>query len=444
MICTLIPVTMNVSESPNAITQRLHKIAQLWQDFRSVPEARVCRWLIQADEKKMVDAFLETTYLESNPVTDFFLPFYTAFTHPESYSMQLVKELGQAVAADKETLGAEGLPVSWAAEQPEEGQALKPAYFLRQLQLFAEQAPAADLLVAVLLPVAANPKFSKWINGIVKSGIPSNLRLLIVEQVGEELLATAAGKFPDQVLDAELRLDMPDAMRQLAAAGNPADPGVQFRKAFLELSQAAATRKLSEIKRLEISPLAIARQQGWAPLEIAVHSLVASAYIGLNRLPEALQRYEQGYNLSQKVPLAGQRLGLTLAVQCLFNKGSVLIARKAFPEAATTFAQAAAHALEVSDHFQIMEAKRMQGHCLEKCSKWEEAFRVEQEALVSAERLEQQVRLNSTLPYLGRALLDLAYQLGHKTRYLELADKLTALAGAGWQSKLQTVKAPAV
>jgi hypothetical protein len=91
-----------------------------------------------------------------------------------------------------------------------------------------------------------------------------------------------------------------------------------------------------------------------------------------------------------------------------------------------------------------MEAKRMQGHCLEKCREWQEAFRVEQQALEAAALLQEQVRVNSTLPYLGKSLLGLTYQLGYKDAYLQLEAKLNALAGMGWQSKLKTAKAKVV
>lgn len=435
---------MNTPQPSNAITQRLAKLSQLWEHFRSMPEARVCRWLIQPDEKNMVDAFLETTYQEDNSATDFFLPFYTGFDHPEDYSGQLVEELNQSIEADKDNLAEQGIHLTWAAEQPKEGQELTTANFLRQLELFAEQVPAAELIVAVLLPIAANRKFGKWIYQTAKLSIPANLRLLVLDQVGEEVLMKAAGKLPARIHSYQLDLDMPDAMRQLASTGDPADPGVKFRKAYLELSQAAANKNLAEVQRLEVSPLVIAREQGWVPMEIAVHSLVASAYIGLNQLSNALQRYDQAYGLAKKARAAGEGVGLTLAVQCLFNKGSVFIVQKAFKEAASAFALAATHAQEANDNFQVMEAKRMHGYCLEKCSQWEEAFRVEKEALAAAELLDENSRLNSTLPYLGQALLDLAYQMGYKAEYLQLEDKLNALAGPSWQSKLLTAKAVAV
>lgn len=432
------------SEPSNAITQRLEKMNQLWERFRSFPKARVCRWLVHQDEKQMINAFLETSYLEDNPVLDFFIPFYAECTNSKYYSHELIEELREKVESDREAMEAEGISISWTpkAFQYEQGQEV--SYFLDSLYNFSQEAPSGELLVAVLMPDLINVPFIRWLTGILDTGTPENLRLLLIELIGEVKLDEVAAAYPELVKTASLELDMPGAMRLLASAGDPADQGVKFRKGFLELSQAAATKNLSEIQRLEVNPLVIAREQGWVPMEVAVHNLVASAYIGLNQLPNALRRYEQAYGVAKKAHVAGEQVALTLAVQCLFNKGSVFIVQKAFPEAAKAFALAATHAQEANDHFQVMEAKRMHGYCLEKCSEWAEAFRVEKEALAAAELLEDTIRLNSTLPYLGKALLDLAHKMGNKAEYLQLEDKLNALAGTGWQSKLQTAKATAV
>ena len=434
---------MNASETSNPITQRLDKIYQLWQRFRAVPEARICRWLFQADEKKMVEAFLETTYQKNNPAVDFFLPFYTPYTKPESYAEVLLAELNQAVAADTEGLAAEGITLTWSPK-PANVAGSPEDIFLQQLQILAQQLPAPEMVVAVLMPTNVTKSFGKWLYRFSRLSIPANIRLLVVDAVEEEILAKATGKAPEQILTYSLDLDMSGAMRQLAAVGNPADPGVKFRKAFLELSQAAASRNLAEVKRLEVSPLVIAREQGWVPMEIAVHSLIAAAYIGLNRLPEALNRYQQAYGLAQKAFGGGEAVGLTLAVQACLNQGSVQIAQKKFREAAAAYALAAEHAQAAGDNFQVMEAKRLQGYCLEKCSDWEVAYIVEKEALAAATLLDEQLRHNSTLPYLGQALLELAYRVGYKEEYLKLEEKMDALAGPDWRSKVKTAKIPAV
>jgi tetratricopeptide (TPR) repeat protein len=239
-----------------------------------------------------------------------------------------------------------------------------------------------------------------------------------------------------QVLD----LDVPGAMRQLAAAGNPADPGVKFRRAFLELAQAASGQPLATVQRLEALPLSIAREQGWTAMQIAVHSLVASACIGLGRLPDALGRYQQGLDLAKAARAGGDATAAKLAVQLLSNQGAVYIALKNYREGARAFGEGAGLAEAAGDPFQVMEARRMQGFCLEKDGDWAEALRVEREGLAAAEKLDEGLRHHSTLPYLAESLLALVYRAGDKEEYFRTEAKINVLAGPGWRDKLQPPK----
>lgn len=436
---------MASSPAANPITQRIDTMINLWQKFRDQPEARVCRWVITPDEKQMMEAFLETTYQVQNPLPDLFFPFYTPFANLPGYSNALVAELHQNLESDREALEAAGIQISWQPEPTGEGEE-DEAYFLRNLSQFASQypLPQAGVLVAVLMPAGMGKQYGKWLVKAVRAGIPNNLRLLVLDQAGAEVLGVFADKFPKKVISSCLDLDMPNAIRQLASAGNPADPGVKFRKAFLDLAQAASSKDLAAVQRLEIAPLSIAREQGWAPMEIAVHSLVASAYIGLNKLPEAVGHYDLALQLAKKAYSTGEKSALTLAIQCLSNKGSVLISGKSYSEAANAFGSAAALAQEAGDQFQVMEAKRMHGFCLEKSGDPASAFQVEKEGLAAAEQIDESLRKNSTLPYLGQSLLELAYRLGYKDAYAAIEKQMTTLAGPDWQDKLPKAKATAV
>ena len=435
---------MNALEAANPIARRIDQMTLWWAHFRSVPEARVCQWIIDPDEKAMIGAFLEATLRDEDQTDDFFLPFYTGFTAPAQYSRQLVEELGNNLNSDREAMEAEGLRVDWQPEPFEPGQDGGVKYFLRHCQRFAQQCPAAQRLVAVLAPVVVTPQLATWLAEALRAGIPANLRLLVISQAGEELPEGMASRFPGQLLTQRLNLDMPEAVRQLATAGDPTDPGVKFRKAFLEVAQAASDNDLPKVKRLETLPLAIARQHGWLPMEIAVHGLVAAACIGADQLPEALQRYERAFQVAQRAKAAGEKSAATLAIQCLLNQGSVGIGMQAYPAAAQAYANAAELAEEAGDYYQVMEAKRLRSYCLEQTGEWAGAFEVAQEALVAAERLEENIRHHSTLPYLGQSLLDLAYRMGEKRRHVEIEEKMKALAGANWQKRLNHSKAPAL
>jgi len=419
---------MTSSPSSNAITQRLEKMNQLWERFRGLPKARVCRWLVQEDEKQMINCFIESSYLENSSAADLFIPFYTSCSNAALYSHELIQELEEKINADREALEQEGMFISWEPST---------YHFISDFHSFSQHVASAEMVVAVLLPGIITRPFIKWLTCILEDGMPENIRLLIIETHGETKLDELAEAYSELIKTASLDLDMPTAMQQLASAGDPADPGVKFRKAFLELSQAASSKDIAAVKKLEAAPLLIAREQGWIPMEIAVHSLVASAFIGAMQFNEAIKKYDISFALATKI-------ASPLAIQSLFNKGSVHIALKNYKDAGGCFEKAAQLSQEAGDHFQLMEARRMHGFCLVKCGEWEHAFEVEKQALEAAEQLEESVRHNSTLPYLGQSLLELSYRNGDKEEYLLLEEKINSLAGANWQSKLPQQKSVAL
>lgn len=429
---------MRTSETSNAITQRLDKMNQLWEAFRSLPDARICRWLVREDEKRMMNVFIESSYLESNSLEDLFIPFYTDCFATELYSADLIAELDKQFMADKEAMESEGIYISWRPGLFQEGR--QRQYFTDNLVSLSKEFPAAGLLVAVLMPPAINRFFIEWLGEMPETRIPGNIRLLVMEIEGDQKLDELQEAWPALMKTENLELDMPAAMRQLAAAGDAADPGVKFRKAFLELSQAASSKNIAKVEKLEVIPLNMAREHSWVNMEIAVHSLVGSAYVGARQFDAALKKYNAAFELAKAAMGSGDKAATPLAIQSLFNKGSVHIARKKYEDAARAFDHAAQYSKTAGDNFQLMEARRMQGFCLEKNGDWKQAFEVEKEALTAAEQLDESLRHNSTLPYLAQSLLELSYRNGDKEDYILLEEKINALAGPGWQSKLPLKK----
>jgi tetratricopeptide (TPR) repeat protein len=421
---------MHPAPAPNPIAQRLDKLTGLWNDFRALPKGRVCRWVIEPDERQMVEVFLEATYQAHHPVEDLLLPFYTPCTDPAAYSRQLVEELRKQVEADRPALAEAGIAVAWQP-QPARSAHEGAGHLLRNLQSFAGEVPDT-LLVAVLMPPETNEAFARWLREVLRTDIPARLRLLVLDPAATEPLAPVAAAFPGPLHSARPALDMPAAMQQLAAAGNPADPGVRFRQAFLALSQAASRPQWAEIQRLETLPLAIAREQGWMAMEVAVHCLVAAALIGLKRLPDALDRYERAFGLTSRA--AGDQNAAALGVQCLSSKGSVYLGAGLYPEAAQTFERAGVAAKAAGDPYQLMEALRMQGYCLDKSGQGPRALAVQLAALVAARGVDAQVR-RATLPYLGHSLLELAARYGKREDRPRIEQQMNALAGPGWQKK---------
>ncbi|MCB0522705.1 MAG: hypothetical protein H6577_13815 [Lewinellaceae bacterium] len=431
------------SEPPNPIQQRLYRLQQSWFQFTAYPDAKLCRWMLHEDEVRMLYGFVDTTIQEDSDVPDLIYTLQADFTDLQTYSESLVEELFHLMESDREAMAEEGLAVDWQPAPPAQqpyNRRNEAIHFLGNFANFAQALEANTNIVAFLDPPDKSTGFEKWLFDAIEAGIPDNIKLMVYEVETSNFFERLASKYLQQVISLKPDLDMPSAIRQLAAAGNPSDPGVQFRRAFVDLSQAAAKKDIAAVRKLQSAPLAIAREQNWPHLEVAVHSVSASAFLGINDFPEALRCYDTALLVSKQAQAQGNEMGATLAVQSLFNKGSICIAKKDYTTAAGHYQEAALLAETAGDHFQAMEGRRMEGFCLLQSGNRNGAYEAGISGLGFAEQLDEQTRHHSTLPYLGQMLVDLAYKMGRKQDYYELGEKMNHLAGPGWEKQIEQRK----
>src|SRR6266511_2943863 len=93
----------------NAIEQRLDSIETLWNTFADMPDARLCRWLVGADERRMIDVFLEVQNDESGSVPDLFIRFDEPFVDPAGHGLVLAESLQKKYDEIRDGLREDGM-----------------------------------------------------------------------------------------------------------------------------------------------------------------------------------------------------------------------------------------------------------------------------------------------------------------------------------------------
>ena len=438
---------VTAGHSPNAITQRLDKLSTLWQQFLSMPQARVCRWLIADDEASMMDTFIG---VESEDSTDFIFELNAPFIKSDTYGQHLSEELSELIEGIRPALQAEGFVINWFSqyEYDRRNAALGfmdninalPYGFDAALEggntyLSGRQAEL-EVFIFCIKPTAITKDYEMWLADAIEARIDPRVRLLLIDRKETMLLDKLAKKYQGIVHTIQPELDMPAAIRQLAATGNPSDPGVKFRKAFVELTQAATRADISAVNKLAVLPLSIATENNWMPMQVAVHAVKGNTFLNAKRYNEALQVYDHAYQLAAAGYAQGDEIGGILTIQLLFAKATVFISTKNFREAAETYSQAATRSEALKDYFQVMEARRMEGFCHQQLSKPYESWDAYNLALQCAEQLDTMTLENSTFPYVGQALLDLAQKLGKKDDYFKIDKTMIAYIGTDWKKKI--------
>lgn len=422
-------------EPPNPIMHRLNRLESLWRQFMTRPEARICRWLISEDEMRMIYGFVEYSYTTESEVDESIINFQTAFTSKQSYSKDLVQDLWRLCQQDQPEMAENDLILSWKPREFSPYEKNAAAGFLSNFAEFGQQLKAQSIAVAFLDPNDKIKDFEKWLGDALQAGIPDTMRIMVIDLEQYSFFENLSKLFPEKITTLQPKLDMMGAMKQLASAGNPTDPAVQFRRAFLDLSQAVSKLDIDLVKKAMNSPLQIATENNWPHLQASVYALAASAYSGNKRYDEALQQYQQSQQIGITMLAKGDALGATIAMQALFHKGAMFVAKKDFQTGAKTYGEAAIMAQHTGDPSFIMEARRMQCFCSTHAGDGQNAWTVGWQGLDAAEKIDPAVRANSTLPFLGKSLLDLANRLGKKAEYPVLLEKMQALAGTDWEKR---------
>src|SRR5687768_13529930 len=104
----------------NAIALRLDLLHDQWNEFASNPEARILRWLVHADELRMIETFVETEQDDvAGEIPDLFVRFMEPFDDVHSYGALLHSALLQQYDVSRSDLDDEGIDSSWTPPSTE-------------------------------------------------------------------------------------------------------------------------------------------------------------------------------------------------------------------------------------------------------------------------------------------------------------------------------------
>lgn len=423
----------------NAIERRIDLLGELWNEFAENPEPRFLRWLTDGDGAGMIDAFLEVQNGEGGDIPDLFLRFNTPFDDPESHGFRLIEAFQAMYEESREVLAEEGIDDNWVCPEPRDGTSDIEA-LVNVCVSFREHYEGLMLNLAIaLLPDAISDPgdWQDWLGELVQAGLPETVRVTVVDRTEAPLLNELAESEPALVSTITPDLDMSGAMNELAKQAGGTGPGAEFRRLYVELTNLASKGDMELMNRKAEAALSIARQENWPALQVAVHLLLAATHLGAGRTDDSIGAYRAGGEAAAEAQKQEDPSGGKLVVQCRFGEASALMADKRYDEAALVYEQTGPVAEEGEDYFMALEAWRMAGYCHQQTGDSESAWQRWLRALDAAEKLDESVRQNSTLPYVGEGLLRLARSYPYKDEADKVRARMAKLAGPDWEEKLQ-------
>lgn len=434
-----------MAEQNNPIAQRLAQLQQLYADFSEDDEARVLAWRIEHDEAAMIEEFFDAETEDDASSPDLFLIFEKPFLSKKDYGRALYEELCDDVS-EYINSGTALTEIVWQPNPQLQKQSLGAPDFFKELQRFAQSLPEMeeDKLTAYLAPqeVRDFEEWAEWLQMALEAGLPPVLRIMVTDYAAQPWFAPLAAAFPGQVRVIEPRLDMTQAMKEVAASAGDNSPGTQFQQHFIDLSAAAGRGDLPAMESAYQKAASIAMQEGWKILQVAVCSVAGMAYMRTEDNPRALQEFRQAEQiareaLSQKEPEAGRHIA-----NALFAQGAIHVKSEAHPEAAAVYREAAAVLEAAQEQFLRLEAWRMAGFCHERLNEPEAALESYRNAFEAGAQLDEESRTYSTLPYAAEALIRLLNARFAQSEAAAVEVQMQEAYGANWRSLVPSTVTP--
>jgi hypothetical protein len=428
----------------NPIARRLEALGDQWAEFALDADARLLCWLFAPDEVRMADAFLAAEADEragSHP--DVFLTLQAPFENPHGHGYSLIEELGTGYDAGRAALEKQGLPADWVASAAPARPQNDITWLIERCQSFIAHHGLTRFLVLVLRPSAVSEPaaYQAWLSRLCAAA-PENLRILVFDYAEAPAFAALVAGEQKRVRARHAALDMSSALEEISRdAGHMDSPGGQFRHLFVKLGSALKAQDLERAQQLGAAALGIATSQGWWHVAVPVHFALAAGLTGAQRLQEAMAEYVAAEATAARGESEGAEEARaackTMRMQARLGSGSVLVAARAWSEAARHYASIAPLAAALGDAPTVLDCHRLTAFAHEQDSKPDQAFRAANEGLRVAREMDPKVRATSTFPYLAESLMRLTRTTPElRTLEAQTEREIVAIAGTrDWRPK---------
>ncbi|MBS1749059.1 MAG: hypothetical protein JST63_04075 [Bacteroidetes bacterium] len=369
-----------MSVASNPIQQRMELLAEKWEAAVSTPGVQIVRIHAEESEKDMVDTF--STYLLGidTPNRDIPIIFESIYHDDEQYTEALLDELKKLIeiwnTANKDTVSIRTEPIAWEVNYSLIKKDNPAFVFVENMNRLANYLSLGDgiYLVAILRVSFVEPQqFNLWLEYAVKAGMHEKFKLLIYDTSPNPFFDKIAGKFPEEIITLYPELDMGNAMQQVAAMGNPNDPAVQYRQAFIKLMQAIEKRKESDAQQwadncIDIAYNNLEKNPYWIGQVIAVYAALANDQVGYKNYGKAIRFANEGIDAAQQTKslIRDEFIYRKFIAQAIMLRASLYTVNKDWELAVKDFETSADHYLFTNDTILAMEACRMAGYCNQK------------------------------------------------------------------------------
>ncbi|ATB37718.1 hypothetical protein CYFUS_003143 [Cystobacter fuscus] len=421
----------------NAVEKRLDLLHDQWTEFAQLPDARLLRWVVESDETRMVEAFLEKEGDERlGECPDLFLSFDEPFEEAAKYGAALREALMAMVEESRAGLEAEAELPPGGTCPPAKPEAGAESFLEACGWLRGHYESLCEHLAVVLMPsrVVDAKAWLEWLRGAVEQAASPHVRLVVLDDARTLTLEPLAELFPEKVVTIPAKLNMGGALEELSReAGNLDSPGGRFRELFVRMANAATKGNVAQVRTLGGQAVAVASEQGLHSLAVAAHFVVGGTLLAVNQPREALGHYQKAEASAADAEARGEVEGAQLRLKSRLAQGTALVSAQEHLPAAKLYAETAPLARALMDAQMELECWRMASWCHEMAKEVEPAWEHGQRAWQVGQAMDAGTRATSTLAYVGEALVRLSHERQGEPTAREVESDVVSVLGKDWR-----------
>jgi len=285
--------------------------------------------------------------------------------------------------------------------------------------------------------------YARWLSELGFLLADADVRISVTCELERSWGHALARAHPVRVRLQRAALDMPSALEEISQASDDfEEPSGRYRHAFVRASNAVRSADPAGARHFCEQAASIAREQAWAHLEFAAHQLFGAAALGFGDLRGAFAAFEQAERATHHDIRFGATWMSPLLLQARLSKGAVAVTGAVWQLAARIFAEEALPvARALSDRRNELECHRLAAYCQERAGNSQANREHLIRALSIGESLPAAERRQTTLPFVGEALLRMTRGITQRSERVQLSRKLVQLLGKDWEQLLKRTSA---
>lgn len=416
----------------NPVTHRIELMRLQWKEHVDFPKVNFVRWLIEADELKMIQAFCDLEQGDMAALPDMFLTLKTNFSSSEEYGDALMQEW-LARFEDKaqlEEAAKRGLRIDWNfTPYKKKGKHVFESIAEHLAVCFPD---FTEHFCVYLNPAQcmSGKAFAQWIKNALVN-LPKGIRLIVHDFIGNEVFNSLMERTTSVNLVANL--NMGNALKELMdQQSNPNDYHAQFTKCILGMAEAAKQQDVSALNKQAELALYNAAKAKVAAMTVSGYMCWGMNLQLLKKYPESFKAYDDGIGFAQAaIEKEGDQTCIAALIQLHSFKAANFIHLKSYDEALDAYEAMSQLASTYQQPVMEMEACRLGALYAPKSSEKKKVIPFLTSAFQAGNKLPDETLRYTQFPVICKELYEMVSEIQPELGQA-IHQKMTQLLHADW------------